>query len=252
MAELVLKVGDYPDAKGYQDGDIICAFNQRRIRCTHAQYICHIRDTAFNGDGLNVDGIARKYQEFTYQYKFERVSEKEIKRIELSSMKEEVFSNIPNVKGEHIYVAEYIRRRLLHSIHRIFGTKDNEFWYGGNTDVSNTIMDNVWTMIEADTVNRESDFTLWPLTVIEKRGFLGLKINDFSEAEAMLFVESEYKTIGEEKILQKKRRRSIDWQSLILPASKSDIQDKTKSVDIREQFTLNKVTQINTKPLGII
>lgn len=262
MAELVLKIRDHPDVTGYKDGDIVCAFNQRRIRCVHAEHICHIKNTSFNGDGLNVEGVARKFQEFIYQYKIERVSKTEIKRIELSSMKEEILSNIPDAKGQAIDVPYFIFRRLnkfdliTETIipnlrHRIFGTKGNEFWYGGRVDVSNIVLDNVWNMIEIDTPNLESNFTLWPLTDTEKKEFLGLKINDFGETEAQQFVESEYKIVGEEEVLQKKRRRNIDWQSMSLPVTKKDIEDATKSIDIREQVTLNKDVDIKTKSLSL-
>ena len=69
MAELALKVNA---GANYADGDIIAAFNDRRIRCTHAQHICSVMN-AGGGIGVHRDSnhVAKDFFELTHQYRFE-------------------------------------------------------------------------------------------------------------------------------------------------------------------------------------
>ena len=78
MAELLLKVDD---GSNYEDGDVLCAFNRRRIRWCHAQHLTTIRYDVFNGDGLRpVGSLAQKALELTKQYRFRRISRTEVRR----------------------------------------------------------------------------------------------------------------------------------------------------------------------------
>lgn len=168
MAELVLKIGSVsPDSKHYQDGDILAAFNSRFIRCVHAQHICHVKN-AGGGIGALRDNVhvARDWFEHTHQYRFERVSRTEIKRITLADMSEVLIDGTPkriDGKMQHTDVALYVAGRLAHERHKIFGSPGREVWYGGRTDVSNAKLTLVWNTIETKTVNREIDFRRWPM-----------------------------------------------------------------------------------------
>ena len=96
MAELAIKVGS---GANYKDGDILCAFNSRRIRCTHAQHICHVKQAGGGIGGLRDNAhVARDWFEHTHQYRFERVSRTEIKRILLSDMSEVLINGGPKRK----------------------------------------------------------------------------------------------------------------------------------------------------------
>ena len=53
MAELIVNVN--PNST-YEDGDILCAFNDRNVQCTHAQQICHHQHAGFTNDGLRPEG----------------------------------------------------------------------------------------------------------------------------------------------------------------------------------------------------
>ena len=50
--ELLLKVGSNGPDPEYQDGDVVCAFNERRILCCHAEMICHVQKVELNSEGL--------------------------------------------------------------------------------------------------------------------------------------------------------------------------------------------------------
>ncbi len=112
MAELVLKIGSRGTNlnRDYQDGDIMCAFNARRIRCVHAQHICH-RKNAGGGVGVHRDNnhVARDWFELTRQYRFERVSRTEIHRVTLATLDEEIITgpefNVSIAGGPSEFVA---------------------------------------------------------------------------------------------------------------------------------------------------
>ncbi len=169
MAELALKIGTLGTnlSRDYQDGDILCAFNSRRIRCIHAQHICH-RKLAGGGVGVhrNDAHVARDWFELTHEFRFERVSGTEILRTTLADLTEELINGTPRLidgQMQHMDVEAYVRRRLAHDRHKIFGTAGSEVWYGGDTDVSNAAMDLVWAAIETKTPLREVDHTRFPV-----------------------------------------------------------------------------------------
>lgn len=83
MAELLIKVDD---GAGYLDGDCLCAFNNRRIDCVHAQRLCHIDGAGFTASGLRPTGsVAQDYLNATRQYRFERVSTYTIERVTIAT-----------------------------------------------------------------------------------------------------------------------------------------------------------------------
>lgn len=242
MAELLIKIGSHGSGldEHYRDGDIVCAFSQRRIRSTHAQHICDHRKFGFNGDGLRPVSIAEKYLDATRKYKFVRVSKYEVVRYELGTLFEETFSKTPNAKGEQIDVPLYISRRIKDGKHKIFGTKGAEYWYGGPTKNDNVTLDSVWLMIETDTANREADHALWPLTSREKKGFLAIGVDDFdlgfesrlvaTEANWLPGMSGYTEAVGTK--LNYKRRAAVNWQALGL-GNAADIQNPDIEVDVR-------------------
>lgn len=255
MAELILKIGNSINPKGYQDGDIIEAFNQRRIRKCHAEMICHVQYSGFKPNGFRPNGIAKKFRELTYQYKFERISEKEIKRTNLTSDDTEVFSNVPNAKGEQIDAELFIKRRLRHPKHATFGATGAEVWFGGNKDFSSMSMDKVWGMIEADTQEREVNYLLWPLTEREKQVYLAIGVNDFSDMKLSEVLQPLEKQIGVDKNgdpimeLISKRKNYVSWQGLSLPETAARIQDKNIAIDIRNSPVFNPMSIVNGRSL---
>lgn len=242
MAELMLKIGDHPSGldEHYKDGDIVCAFSNRRIRSVHAEHICRLDNFGFNKDGLRPSSLASKFYEAVYQYKFERISKTEIRRTDLVTLEQEIFSHIPNVNGEYIHLESYLARRIAHPNHKIFGTqKGKEYWYGGKVSSNHTTLDKVWSAIETDTAERAINYTKWPLTPAEKRIFLGVGVDDFDIAEEDRLVNLEMKLDNQApdydpdlQAISYKRRANINWRSLSL-GNNQDIQNPAKEIDFR-------------------
>jgi hypothetical protein len=242
LAELVIKIGTVGPNPAYQDGDIIAAFNQRRIRQVHAEHICDINNFGFKSDGLRPDSISRTIQDLTREYRFERISETQVNRIILATQSIETFSN------PEIDVKSFVERRLNHPKHRIFGTPGSEVWYGGDTDFSNAKLNTVWQQIEAQTPNLESNFTLWPLGTQDKKSFLSIKVDDFTDEETVELTSKETDTSDPLSEIVQKRKWRVDWKSLTLPASIPDIQDRTKEVDVRNVNGLTRANVTILKP----
>jgi hypothetical protein len=239
MPELALKIA--PGAN-YADGDILCAFNSRRIRCVHAQHICHVKQAGGGIGGLrdNVH-VARDWFEHTHQYRFERVSKTEIKRVTLADLKEVLINGTPKLidgKMQHMDVERYVNRRMLHNGHKMFGTTGAEVWYGGLKDESDAKLTLVWNAIETKTAFREVDFPLWPVGTKDLISDLFVTVDDFNEAEAEDLISPELDlTDPDDPIVVKERRHHIDWKTVIDLAEHTKIEDKTVSVDLRSTMT---------------
>jgi hypothetical protein len=254
MAELALKIGA---GANYTDGDILCAFNSRRIRCVHAQHICHVKQAGGGIGGLRDNAhVARDWFEHTHQYRFERVSKTEIKRVTLASLKEVLLDDTPKLidgKMQHMEVEQYVNRRMFHNGHKMFGTKGAEVWYGGRTDVSDVKLSLVWNAIGTKTAFREVDFPFWPVGSQDLISHLFVTVDDFNEAVASDLVSPELDlTDPDNPITVKKRRRHIDWRDVIATKEHTAIEDKTVSVDLRETMTpLVRGDVVKTKAVAI-
>lgn len=187
MADLLLKVGD---GNGYADGDILCAFNRRRIRCCHAEHLCSLTQAGFTHYGLRpINALARDFREAVCQYRFERISGREIARINLWTGERVVFSDVPifvDRKWQAIDVDLFIRRQQSHPNHAIFGAPGLELWYGGSEDRSHPKLDRVWRAIELKTPTRELEpqFQLWPMGRLDIQHHLPIRVDDFDDLEA--------------------------------------------------------------------
>lgn len=223
---------------GYKDSDILHAFNNRRILCTHTQSICHVKHIPFNQYGLNdIDSLPEIYQRNVYQYKFERVAPKVVRRTNLWALKVEEFSDIPNAKDEYINVRLFIRRRLQNPKHGVFGSAGSEVWYGGKTDNSLARLNIVWLDIEAQTAHRKSNHFRWPLTTKEKKSVLAVASSDYDDATAIDYESPRWGTgLSAEGIEMVDRRKNyIDWKGIPeLNALRTSIEDKNTIVDVRE------------------
>jgi hypothetical protein len=244
MAELMIKVkrDSRPDPF-FQDGDIMAAFNNRRIKDTHACHICHKNLIGFTPEGLRPqNSLTEFYLSKVKKFKFVR-SGTSCTRITLATMDEEDVSDLMDV-------GLFIERRLAHTKHLIFGTPGNEIWYGGSTDASNKQLDLVWDEIESKTINRRSDFTRWPFTSGEIKNYLCLAVDDFVDSEVSVLEESVFdNTDPERPILTKRRKRKVSWKSLLGISGEtiSDIEDKDTSVDIRDVNTFSRSQIVEIK-----
>ncbi|MDP3911641.1 MAG: hypothetical protein Q8Q14_14745 [Gemmatimonadales bacterium] len=243
MAEVLLTVRAQ---SGYGDGDVLCAFSRRRIRCCHAAMLCHVRKAGVTRAGLRRDGLARDAQEIVYQYRFARVSAADVERTDLATGDVVTFGPTPTIidgKRQHMDVAAFVRRRVRHANHRVFGTPGREVWYGGRQDMSDAALDRVWARIEHHTGRRDDEpvHTRWPLTPHELRVFLAVPMEDFTDDEAAPWVAPEYDDSDPENpVLVSKRRHRVAWRDLmpldIPPTTRAeDVLNRTKSVDARDR-----------------
>ena len=241
MAELALKVGSVSaNPKHYQDGDILCAFNSRYIRCVHAQHICHVK-SAGGGRGVhrNDAHIARDWFEHTHQYRFERVSRTEIRRITLADLSEELINNIPRLidgKMQYMHVEQYLARSFAHEGHKIFGSAGAEIWLGGRRDKSDAAMDLAWNALETKTDFREVVFTRWPAGTQDLKSHLMVLVDNFTDADAAILVAPEFDKTDPKK-RARKRKRFVDWRDELPVQDHSNIDDRDTTVDLRDTMT---------------
>ena len=260
MAELALKtrVGS-----NYEVGDVLCAFSRQRIRCVHAEHICHIKHAGFNKDGLRPEAsVAKDFLHETSQYLTRRVSDTVVERETLAIGFKELFIGTTRVPL-------YLSRRLRHPRHAIFGSVGNEYWYGGRRTINHTTLDAVWNAIETKTPNRETSFTRWTMQSQAGKSNLYIAVDDMTESEAELLVASDYdKTdeeladevaawksggeVGEEpiRLITRQRNQKVDWETkLSLSADvKNQITDREMIVDIRDAVTFDRATVVEAKP----
>ena len=179
--ELILKVGTVaPDQKHYQDGDIVTAMSDVQIEYCHAEMICHVDKAGVNSVGLrDVDSLLHRYMAKTSRHKFIRLNSNEVKRINLLTNEEDII-------GETMDVAQFLRRRLKHGRHKIFGSEQGqEIWYGGNAPRDRDHSDVLWSEIEGHSDNLKADCCNWPFTPIEKRHFLPVNCCGYKHGEVV-------------------------------------------------------------------
>lgn len=236
---LILKVGTTGPDPAYQDGDIICAFNRRRTRSTHAQVICSPRTAARNGHGLiDLSHHSRDWFEQTHQYRFTRVSAGEVLRTDLLTTQTTLLSATPNAAGEAIDVPLFIARRLQRPTVAMFGSTGAETWYGGDVDDSDAKLTAVWAAIESKTPLREADYADWPAGSEELKTMLCLRVNDFDDAEQEALAAPVMDlTNPENPVMVRRRTRMVNWRGLpdMTAQRIAQIEDRGVSVDIRAE-----------------
>ena len=255
MAELILKIGSAGPDPFWQDGDVIEAFNNKRILCTHAQHICDHRKENFNRSGLRItNGLSQSFQEKIFEYKFERVSENEVKRTNLLTSEVDIIGLEPNDKGEYMDVKLYIARRKKNINHRIFGDNDAEIWYGGKTNFDK--VNDIWDEIEVRTKKKRKDHKRLGAGKIGGRACLCLPVTDFDEERASFLVLHEESTDreaevpeGEEppEIMVRSRQHNINWRELGIGLKEGDVLDKTKGIFIPDELTIDEKEKVKRK-----
>lgn len=251
MAELLLKV----DAgSGYDDGDILCAFNRRAIRCCHAQHICHPKQARRNASGLIVvEDVLLDWYEVTHQFRFERVSATEVERVTIATGERERLGAKPNEKGEAIDVRLFVRRRKLKPTHRLFGEDGHEIWYGGRIDFGVDAVERVWDAIEGKTEHRRNaaEFVRWPMGRLDVRSHLPIAVDEFDDAEANELVSADIDDSDPENpVVLAKRKHGVDIErGLGLSVAEiAKARNKTEHFDLRGVRKFRRASIVNRKP----
>ena len=250
--EVIVKVGtSVPDQRHHQDGDIVNTMSDVQIEYCHAELICQVDKVGFNSMGLrDVDSLLYRYMEKTSKYKFIRLNSNEVKRINLLTNEEDIFSKTPNAHGEAIDVAQFLTRRLVNPRHKIFGSQQGqEIWYGGNAPRDRDHSDILWNEIEAHSDNLKANCCNWPFSPHEKHRFLVLNCCGYKHEEVRelscgtcgekccnVEVEGEPDENGHptEVMVAKKKWQIPYWDlSAELGIDVDDVRDKDKKVDAR-------------------
>lgn len=245
--ELAICVRPHPK---YEDGDILVAKNRRAIRWDAAQRICWPRIGNKKAGGMleSTQPLLKKMLEHTSQYKFERVSETEVKRILLSDLSEEIISNTPNGNGEAMDVKQYVARRRAAKKKPIFGTDGAEIWYGGRTTADHATLDLVWNDIETDTPEREINHQFFPFSPRELSGFLVIAVDEFDDTTAGDLTSPLIDDVDPENPVTLKARKNkiIEWRDL-RDVSPGNVQNPNLEINIRELRKHVRSTIIETK-----
>ena len=123
--ELLVKVGSTGSSQlQYQDGDIVEAYSQSQIELSHAYRLCHNKTVDLDSvSGLRpVNSLPYLFAEVASKYKFERISQTEVRRTNYVTGELDTIGPTPNANGERINVSLYISRRTSRSSHGIYGS----------------------------------------------------------------------------------------------------------------------------------
>lgn len=193
---------------GYEKGDIIHAYNDRKIQDMHAQRICSLEKER---------ELAEIYLAGVKQYKFVRTGAGTVDRINQWTGTTNSLSATPNGAGEYIDVPMYIARRKARSNHKIFGSVGAEVWYGGGTRADAAAITKVWTEIEARTPHRKTDYSALQYSRPTLKKYAVVKIQDVTDAAANALEAPLFSANGE---IQKARKNQLDLVKA--PVSKGD------------------------------
>lgn len=244
--QLLLIVGSHPT---YEDGDILVAQNRKLIRAVHAEQLCHpkIKDRKVGGMLYNNYPLLRLLYQQGYQYQFERVSAKEVKRTNIWTGDAEIFSDKPNERGEAINIEAYLQRIKTAKKQPLFGDDGAEVWYGGRTHLDHAKLDTVWAEIEKRLNVLESDYADWPFTPTEKKKFLSLVVDDFDDTTRADIVGPLIDNSNPgNPITIKKRKNKIDWR-MHLDIMEKDAVDSSKECDLtNEKYYRSEVVVTKT------
>lgn len=235
MSEIVLKI---LEGSGYEDGDVLCAFNENRIKTVHAQHIGLDRDPVTRripllGNGLcDESDLLHDMLETISEYKMIRLSRTEMMMVRMSDLAEIRFeSNVPFIGFDGRTVAMDVERyfdRSMGTLRKqnaqgvpIFGTGDEDcHYFSGKREWSGANIVSVWTKIHEKTPLRDTDLdmTEWPegkkwagrtTGYVEHpsqalKSHLFVPVVDFSDVEAQALVapweEDSGETIGDSDI----------------------------------------------------
>jgi len=253
MAELILRIGTVGPNPKSQDGDILIAYNNRRIWQVNASVICHVRKEGFQLSGLRKNtGLAKAFRDRCMQYKFERVSINELKRIDQFTQEEQIFTYPTGQLDKKVQRMMNINNPL------IWGSVAHEIWYGGKIHQEIDVVNSIWQMIEEKTPMRKVNYGLAPRGFEDLKQRLTLPVDDFDDGTALDYETPDQisknilnleKKMVEKKFTLRKRCFMLNYETLDLPVSIDDIRDKTKSVDIRKQIQpINRAASVLQKP----
>ena len=257
--ELLVKVGSTDSSQlQYQDGDIVEAYSQSQIELGHAYRLCHHKTVGLDSvSGLRpVNSLPYLFAEIVSKYKFERISQTEVRRTNYATGEIDIVGATPNANGERINVSLYISKRTSRSSHRIYGQTGSEIWFGEL--LSDVDLDAVWNVIETHSDNLRSSYQSWNYTPLEKLGFLPINCVGFrndevtvvstptvSERSAELSTEPEDESSEPQRLA--KRKFFVPYWDIAnqLNINVDDVRNTSKPVDARSEAPLSERSHLD-------
>lgn len=245
--ELLLMTRTIGPPPSPQEGDIIVAVNELRTFNVRTQHITNPRRAAkaaktFLGD----ESLPKRWLEAVSQYRFERISETEVRRTEIRTGTFVVFG--PSA----IDVSQFVANRKA-ALDPLFGTDGAEVWYGGRMNITNATLNEVWDYIELETAHRRTDAenSLFPWTPLELRRFLVMPSDDFSDQQTSDLVGPLVQNETNDAYdLVREHRYYVDWDAMPLPVAKPDIRNVSLEVDLRGQFQATIASDVQERSLS--
>lgn len=216
MAELIIKIGNEPNPAGFRDEDVVHAHNDTYLLWQATQRITDHRKLP--GFFKPVGSLPYECLNAVKQYRFERLSGNEVKRIRLSDMSDETFSQTPNAKGEQIDVTAFVARRKAAGAFPMFGTEAAAIWFGGRTDASLVELSSLWSrtitpetgLLEADHRQKLPEYRPHFL-----KRFLVVVTDDFSDSRRATIEGVDLDISNPENpITVAMRKHKVVWSSL--------------------------------------
>lgn len=234
MAEILFNVGNKVN---YEDGDVLFAFNDKRILKINAQSIAK---KFTKSDGLVESGeIIDKYLRNTSLYLFERVAHGRVKKTNLETGE----VNYAGDKGsEPMDVPLTVKYRKESKNFPIFGISGKEYWFGGNRMPSMEEVDEIWAMIEKKgkglkDENRTKKYGRLDLYNRVAVPSVDFPDEDIKELEAPI-TEQKVVLVGVESridtVVKKHRKYKINLDGQF-PEFIADIRDIKQKTDLRGQ-----------------
>ena len=257
--ELLVKVGSTGSSQlQYQDGDIVEAYSQSQIELSHAYRLCHNKTVDLDSvSGLRpVNSLPYLFAEVASKYKFERISQTEVRRTNYVTGELDTIGPTPNANGERINVSLYISRRTSRSSHGIYGQTGSEIWFGEL--LSDVDLDVVWNIIETHSDNLRSSHQSWSYTPLEKLRFLPLNCVGFRNDEVAVVstptasersssLTSEPQDESSEPQFLAKRKFFVPYWDILsqLDIDVDDVRNSSKPVDARSEAPLSERSHLD-------
>lgn len=236
MADLLINVR--PSGL-HDDGDIVCAYSDDEILRVHAERLC-APATRRAGQRHARGGLWEALYTLTHRFQFERIGTREVRRTNLLTGASVVVDAVAYLGGVEEARA-WVRQRLAHDQHAIFGDPGADVWFEGHRrpDVSA-----VWDVIEARTPHRRqtSQFAAWPFTETERRQFLPIRVSGASTSVVEALASS---WDGADGTTLRTRRYFVPWRDLLraLPAT-------APTADATIAAVLDPLVAVDLRPLG--
>lgn len=253
---LAVKIGNHGACK---DGDILQGFTTVDAIRVELEHICHPRKA---GGGVrahrNSNSVAKDFEEMSYRYRFDRVSKHEVKRLEIDTGEEHIVGALPveiDGKQQHIMVDQFVKRRLEHHGHRMYGEPGSEFWFGGRMkrdyETILKIRDHVYERLGKNIEDRGNapEGPPWPVGLVERFSYLFFDVEELTKDRKEELARPIYDAFRAEPEILYKRNHFVDWREIVPAEYHERVLNPYGNSDLRGEFLLREPEIVRAKCL---